>query len=198
MLNWTTIRANLTAWAQSNYGSGLSSDCVVWRDTKYASSYRGKGRIVLDITSPVTLGTDEVVYADAAAPVAGGELDVTVKGSRTMVLEVLAEVQDQRAGFDAMAYMERLRTSLRLPSTTVLFKAAGLGFARVLSDLDLESVYQGRRGSAVQMDVLLNARAELNDTAATYIETVEYETEFLGADGLPIAHQLDGDLDLTP
>lgn len=197
-LDWTTARTNLLAWAGADYGAGTLP--AVWRDTQGDSSYAGRRRVVLDLVSLVTMGKDEVRYTNAAAPVAGGELDVTVTGQRTITLEVLVEALDQRAELDAIAYMSLLRTSFQMPSVVASFKECGLAFNAILSERELrqEAIYQRRRYSAVQMDVLLNASVELADAADTYIETMRYETEFLGPDGLPIAHQLSGDLDLIP
>lgn len=189
--NWTTIRANLESWVTGV--TGLAATQVHWRDTKEASGWKPSGiRILLDITSVQTIGTDEIRYTDAAVPAAGAELDVTVSGPRTMVLEVRIDVLDQRAGYDAITYAENLRNSLRAPSTYALFSAADLGFARVLAETDLDRPFQGRRLSSLQMDILLNSYGTYSDTADTYIGSMEYETDFRGADGNPVAHQLSG------
>jgi hypothetical protein len=194
--DWTTIRANLATWAKNV--TGLESHQVVWRDTADDNAWRGRAGVILDITAIQTIGTDEIIYGNAANPQAGAELDVTVCGQRTMTLGVRVEVQDQRAGYDAITYTELLRTSLRLPSTYALFSAAGVGFASVLAETDLESIYQGRRHSAAQLDILLNSYGVMTDSPDTYIETVEYETEMLGPDGNPVPHQVSGSLDLVP
>lgn len=197
-LSWSTARTNLLAWAGADYGAGALP--AVWRDTQGDSSYAGRRRVVLDLVSLVTMGKDEVRYANVSNPPAGGELSVTVTGQRTITLEVSVESQDQRAGLDSIAFMSLLRTSFQRPTVVASFKACGLAFNAILSERELrqEAIYQRRRYSAVQMDVLLNASVEMADAAATYIETMRYETEFLGPDGLPIAHQLSGDLDLIP
>lgn len=195
-LDWSTARTNLIAWAGADYGLGTID--AVWRDTAADSAWFGRVRAVLDLVSLNTIGTDEVTYTNAAAPVAGGELDVTVTGQRTITLEVRIEAQDQRAGYDAIAFMEKLRSSFRLPSVNSSLSEAGLSFNSILAEFERDDIYQQRRHSFVQMDVLMNAASELADSAETYIETFDYETEFLGPDGLPIAHQLSGNLDLIP
>lgn len=197
-LSWSTARTNLLAWAGADYGNGTLP--AVWRDTAADNAYAGRVRAVLDLVGLATIGKDEVRYANVTPPVAGSELSVTVTGQRTITLEVRIEAQDQRAGYDAIAYMSLLRTSFQRPSVVASMKAAGLAFNSILSEVELrgESVYQQRIHSAVQMDVMMNASVELADSAATYIEFLGYETEFLGPDGLPTSHQLTGTLDLIP
>ena len=135
---------------------------------------------------------------DAAEPAAGAQLDARVRGRTATTLGVLIAVQAQRAGVDAIAFAERLSMSVRLQSIRSLFTDSGLAFQRVLNMVEVGSIYQQRVHSAVQMDVALNVVTELADTAETYIETLRYETEFLGADENPVAHQLADDLDLIP
>ena len=194
-MNWSNLRTGLSSWVTSVTGIP-----AVWLHTSDFNKWTGKARVVLSISSPVSVGLrDEISYTeDTGLPDPGEELLVSVVGRRMYTVSFLVEIFDQRADYDALHYTEILRIAFWSEGFNSAIFPLGLAPCSVLMEQRLDADYERRVFSAAQLDVCCNAIASFTDAPNTYIEFVEAESDFLDPNGDPLPEQFVGTIDIVP
>lgn len=185
-----TYKPALLTWVET-YGSLPAAGAVkarpleaVWQHEQ--RPWVGKARALLRMHTTRSRGVDQVKWDQDVTLPAGADMVPTVFGVRELTLSILVETRDQTAAGDAQVHLERLRTSLRLPTVQAAFRAAGLAFAASVPVVNLDEVVQNRMESRAVLDVFFNAIAELTEptsSADSYVEKVETSADFDTGDG---------------
>lgn len=177
-MNWSTTKSGLSSLITTITGLPTA-----WSGTSQSNNWFGKSHCLLSLSSPQTVGVDEVVYSDVTDPDPGQELLPTVIGRRTYTFRVRVEVDDQRAANDAQYYTEILRTAMRAPSVGQTLLGLELGFAGVLGETTVPLFFERRNISVAEIDIRLNAASTFADTYAAYIADIEADSVFKDPDG---------------
>ena len=168
MADWATIEAALSGWVESI--TGLRA---FWRGRPFSAPWTD-GFAVLSISGRRHLGNDEIVYEYDSTADPGEEIIVTQEGQRQFTLSIMFRLQTQATGNDAKVYSQMIRDSVALPTRSrLVFEAAGIDFAYVISETDIEALIDGREMSITQIDLRFNYAAQTADTPTGYIATLE-------------------------
>lgn len=190
MSDWSLIRTTLSTWATAVTGL----PCYWKRRPRPA--YFGDSHIILDIIGRRTVGNDEVLteYDDTAA--AGSEIRRYQAGARQFTLTIRVNCQRTSDDVDALHYTSLIRDSVCLPETTeAAWKAAGVAFAMVLSEVEIDLVADDREQSIAQIDLLVNSTAIAEDVPTGYIELLD-DFELYDPDN-PVPPLWTGDVEVT-
>ena len=178
MADWSAIETALEDWVEDV--TGLPTR---WRGRPQKPTFSNQGYALLSISAIVTRGVDEVFsWYDDTQP-AGSEIRSVQRGQRTFTFGVQIRTQRQTVDYDAKHYSSLIHDSLRLPMKTVAALAlADIAIARVLADTQTPAEIEGREMSVSQVDIRMNARSVLEDTAVGYIENLK-DLEIKDGDG---------------
>lgn len=136
-------------------------------------------------------GQDEVRYSENSGD--NTLQDRVVTGPRVFTVSVQVKSIRHNAPNHAFGLAERLRTRLRLPSQTILFRNAKIALADSEDVIDLS--FKDKNGRTIGLagfDVRFNVAANESDATGDTIKTIELTTEFKDEVGvlLPSEHQL--------
>ena len=155
----------------------------------------GAARMILHFRGFRGVGLDEVSEAyDATTPlgpawgdIVGGYTPMQT-GQRVGTLEIRCETQSQADGLDALYYVQLARDRLALPSCTDALAVAGAAVGTILMEpRELSFTRDGRRLSAAQMDLAINAAAAaVADTPYGTIESFDLTATGVDADGATV------------
>lgn len=165
-MDLTAIQTALGTWLETV--SGLK---CYWREE--SQRWTGKARVISFLKVTQVVGVDETyyVYDDQAAQ--GQEITPHVRGPRQLLWEIQVESHSQKPGKDATHYLARIQSLLRSDSATDAFDTAEVGVATISDIRDLTFTSDKRRVSRGQIDVHLNAMADVADTPYGYVEQWE-------------------------
>lgn len=167
----------LRTWVADQCGIGTplaGAKIVQWRDEK--GGWQSKPRIRLHLKNPAGVGIEHTIWEqdeDLEGAEGGADTVPTIRGDRTITLEIDAESRDQDGDGVAIFYLMKLKLSLRKPTVQAALRDAGLAFSTSESPLDISSWVDGRLESRATMDIHFNAIVEEIDTdeAQSFVET---------------------------
>jgi hypothetical protein len=174
MATWEQIETDLTAI----FAELLGIPCD-WRAKSRQMTTGARAQV--DYLTGSALGIDEPVMSDwpSALPTS---IATTVYGLREFVLQVSVESWTQSLATSARAYLETLRTRLRLPSVLVRLAALGLSVVAIEQTVQLDRTQDGRVVSSAAMDLRFAHGVSESDALIPYIETVRITSPELGVD----------------
>lgn len=149
--------------------------------------------VLLSWVSRSGVGLDGTAWSFEDAADALDEMTPATHGAREGVLQVAAEVYaDQRAGHNASAIVERMRTRFSWERVAETLRAVDLAVATVGPATMADYVADGRMVSRSLFEVRLNAIASEADTdgRTSYIATVELDATVRLADGTALPSSL--------
>lgn len=160
-----------------------------------------RGKLQYVVTGCMPIGRDEIRYLDNPAD-AGATLLETVFGLRKLTVQVRFEGSDHRPGQDALFYLERLGTRIRLPSATTTLSDLGLALQSIETFHDISRVQsaEDRRNSVGYKDfiftgLLIETPATGDDNPVGWIEVVHFFSNTLKNEaGTPNPEQISGDV----
>lgn len=191
MADWSVIRSALEGWVEER--TGLPA---YWAKRPRGWPSQDGGYAILSISARQTVGNDMINSTYNSGADAGEEIEVAQEGSRTFVFGVQIRTFRQSDDVDALHYTSILRDSTSLPTlSTALFEAAGIDFASIVGEADIDSRLDGREVSVAQLDMLFNTTASVSDTATGYINTIN-DLEFFDVDN-PSPPLWTGDIEVS-
>jgi len=164
-----TFRTAIKTWVEAQ--SGITAQ---WRD--HAGGWQSKPRIRLHLQDSNDLGVDWLHWAQDTDLDVGEDFVPTVQGNRSLLLTMICETRDQSGNTTAMYYLEKLRSSLKKPSTRATLYAAGLVVSSTEPLQDLTSWVDDRIESKAHLDVHLSAVVNDRDENEADSFTEKYTT----------------------
>jgi hypothetical protein len=185
-MNWSTIQTTLDTWFKR--ATGL--DLVVWDRQAAPMMPRPYGE--MNITSTSNVGTDEVRRTYDSQQPPGQEIISEVCGQRIFVLNCRVRSRDNRPGYQASAYIEKLRNSLAKPNTIALFQSAEISLAEATPTVDLTGLFQDRQESYSSFDLRMNAVISEIDPLdqVGYIDKIEITSDLKDVSGNSLPNSL--------
>lgn len=169
MADWSLIETTLETWV-----GNITGLPTYWRKRPAAPTFSNSGYALLSISARKTLGIDEVYTEYDSGEAAGEEYRSWQRGHRTFTFAIQIRTHDQTVDTDAKNYTALLHDSLRLPVNTIeVLSAAGISIARVIADTDIDELIADREMSIAQIDILMNAISEVEDTPVGYVATLK-------------------------
>jgi len=164
-LPFVTFKAAIKTWVEAQ--SGLVAQ---WRDEK--GGWHQKPRILLHLMDSSGVGEDFLEYVQDTDLDVGSDFVPTVKGNRAMLLSMIAETRDQSGNNTALYYLEKVRTSLKKPSTRSTLYTAGLVASSAEPAKDISKWLDDRVESKAHLDVHLSAVVNDRDEgeAESYVQ----------------------------
>lgn len=178
-MNLATIRTAIAAWVAT--ATGIPAASVFWNGRP--RGWTGPQYAVLRLSSTQEWGSDEVWWNYSIARPLGAELVPHQRGLRTLVCQVQIWSHNSTDALDALALCESVRDRIRLPATTDILSAAGLGFLRTEMLRDLSEIQDDREMSVAQIDVRLSATADTAGAAIGYVQQWDVTGTATTADG---------------
>ena len=177
MLDWTTIQNAIKNWAGT--WSGLP---VIWDEEP--SGWIPKAYIQLRIGSVRDLGIDAVDYSYVSSNPAGMQMVPEIMGQREFTVDVLCINRSQQSTAVARHHLERLRTSLSIPSVRDGFTAAGIAFIDAFQDTTQGHIFQDRMESRGVMELHFAAAIHVaaTDSGIGYFDKIRLTLNLDGVD----------------
>lgn len=116
--------------------------------------------------------------------IVGEEISIQAHGHRYMSVQCRVEAFDNRDGFEATTFAERLRTHVQAPSRRALLDAVNVGLATVRPTIDLGPMTIDDHAvtvAVVEMLLCIGIAEEIERT--TYVEHVDITSHAKTADG---------------
>ena len=172
--SWDEYQAAVVGWVQ--FSTGLATGKILWAKQ---GTKRPKGDfIVLDSAGLEPVGMDWVDREDADPVVVGAELIHVARGTRMLTVRVTA-YGGALGENGALARINKIMTSAKLPTPKAALIGAGLGLAGFSKVTSLGGQLGGGGGSVpveieprAFVDVSFNVVAEARETT-TYIDSFE-------------------------
>lgn len=199
-MDWSAARTGIETLIKSIIGSDFK---VVWRFNKPVKSWDNGKRAICRFHPSIRLSERDDLYLEYnSGGDAGSQMEVRSGGQRKVTLSILIESHDSRGDADAFYYAELLSNRMELPSAQSQLDALGFGLVGNLNIIDLSNVGNPDSSTKAGRNILslANVEFELNyainedDTATTWIETMEVETQFLDEEGNLVDNNFDGDV----
>lgn len=176
-MDFAAYKAAIETWVAAQ--SGLT---VQWQDE--SGGWQGKPRIRARLHSSRPLGQDYLVWAEDTDLDDGEDFVPTVQGNRLLELKLYCRTRNQHDNNTAPYYLEKVRSSLKKPSTRATLLAADLVVASAEAVQDIEIVVDNRRESYAYLDVhlatVVNDRDE--SEADSWPESVVTTAELVAPD----------------
>jgi len=192
-MDWDVMQETLEKWVKLN-----TNIPVVW-NKQDAENY-GPPVVELKISTFQQIGEDEIrsEYNDAATD--GRDLMITIAGQRRFTLGCKFRSRDNRPGYAAQAYAEKLRNSSVKPSTTALLRSGEMAIFKADPTIDLSNIFQDREESIAVLDIHMGTVVNESSESefATYINTVEVTSNVVDVSGDPIDDSLQWDEEEIP
>jgi len=169
--DWSAIRTALSGWVAATTG------LYCYWARRSQTFLPIEGYCELDITSPVTVGTDAVVGVSDPTADPGEEITKIQQGFRTFTFSVKVHTYQESVDLDALHYVSLIRDRIRLPVSSRVFRAADIGFASILSDVPVPTVEDMRTLSVRQIDLKFNAVSNESDTPMGRVKSLD-DAEF--------------------
>lgn len=192
-MNWQVMTDTLEKWVKQN-----ADIPVVW-STEAAENHKPPVA-QLKISAFQQIGEDEKRAELDEDATDGRDLMYTVTGQRRFTLGCKIRSRDNRPGYAAIAYAEKLRNSLIKPTTIVLFQSAEISVHQAEATVDLSNIFQDREESIAVLDIHMGT--VVNESSerefATYINTVEVTSNVIDTSGESIDSSLQWDEEEIP
>ena len=201
-MNIATIRAKIEEWLSGEVQgvpvaggfAGLFPGAqVFWVNRPIG--YVREPHFICRLTGPLTNGHDARTFEYVAA---NDTLQPTVSGNRTLTLSIQVRSFQPKDGFDAIEHTNKIVDSRRDLSVMALFKAAELGFRRVVSNLPLDQLafnngdYDNRELSAAELVLAFHAYGYYEGAEIAHVENWGVKSDTLNnPDGTPGPIQID-------
>jgi len=165
--DWITIEDAIATWV------ALGGAAVAWAEDD--GPRPAKPFVSMHVDGIARIGQDWTDIQDAAAPVAGAEIEHLVRGTRSLTLTLQCFASSPTGTLAAVGILEKIITAARLPTARAALNDAKLGVSaigpvrsigKVINSADFEP--------RAVVEVTLFTVAEQVETS-TYIETVETE-----------------------
>jgi len=192
-MNWATLQDGLKAWFAA--GSGLQ---VFWMNDQGPMNDRPYG--TLQIISTRTIAEDEMNYEFSTIPDPDGLIPI-VSGYRLMTVTCQIITRNQSGNNIALTYLEKARTSLRLPRLRSALATAGLAVVETHPTVMLDGVFDKRWESRASFDVvfgMVQNIAYTDEAGEDWIEQTEISSDLEPTDdssSLELDEELFGILD---
>lgn len=189
-MNLASARAALAEWIEARTDLPVH----VERRPRGWPSQDG-GYVILALRERSNVGVDMITssYDDSAPD--GEEIEVAQEGARTLTARIQVRTFRQSDGRDAAHYAAILRNSACLPQLSrSVFGPAGIEYAAVIGEVDVDAELDGRDVSVAQLDLLFNATSSVSDEPTGYVEHLE-GFELYDVDS-PSPPMWEGDIDL--
>lgn len=184
-----TYRTAIETWIAAQSGITVQA-----RDNK--GGWQSKPRIRYHLQDSDDLGVDWLSWAQDEDLDAGADYVPTVHGNRSLLLSIQCETRDQSGNTTAMYYLEKLRSSLKKPSTRATLYAAGLVVSSAERVMDLSSWVDDRIESKAHLDLHLSA--VVNDRDEAEGESFVEKTTVTGTFTTPAGEDIGGDAEELP
>lgn len=175
MIAWSTVENALHAWVVA--GSGLPAARVVWSGEPVARPT--PPYITIKIAGVRKVGEDWRQTRDAPAPASAGEEIVhSVRGRRELSITLQCFDGDATGVNMPLALLERVKTSVRLPTIHAGLRAAGVGVAAFGNVTAIDTAQLG--ASRFEPRAILDLRAFVSSEVeefTTYIQHAEVTRE---------------------
>ncbi len=180
LIEWIEARTGLPVYAEKRPRGWPSQD---------------DGYVILALRERSNVGVDMITSSyDSSAP-AGEEIEMAQEGARTLTARIQVRTFRQSDGVDAACHAAALRNSTCLPQLShSIFEPAGIEYAAVIGETDVDAELDGRDVSVVQLDLLFNATSSVSDEPTGYVEHLE-GFELYDVDS-PSPPMWEGDIDL--
>lgn len=173
-MNWEDLQDAIQTWFST--WTGL---VVVWENEPRPAILRHNGYGILAVTTVVGLGQDFVQYSEGTDP---NDQLPTVVGQRLFTVSCRVVSRSQAANKTGKYFLERARSSLKLPSVISTFTAAGIAIVSADKTVEIGSPFDDRVESSASFELTLGTTASLADsedegTIGTIALTSELETD---------------------
>lgn len=159
-MDWPTIKDGLRAWFAVQ--SGVPAEHVHWQGEPVGMG--AEATADLSIVSTRGFGVDDLVRV--AAGVDGLQNEISTRGHRAVAVQFRVEARNGMAATDALAYCDRARDRLLLPSSQSALRTLGVGVNEVLQCKPLPSRnYDNRMQTVAVLEIRFNATASVTDEA---------------------------------
>lgn len=167
-IDWTLVETTLTTWAEDLTGLPAS-----WNGSPPSPSFDDEGYLLLSITANTGLGHPELLATYNSGAAAGEEMETVQETVETFTFGIQVRTYEQSPGRDATYRANLVRAQACMPTKTgAVLDLANLAFARVLGDVPIGTIHDGRVMSVHQLDLLINTKESMADTPTGYIQTV--------------------------
>ena len=188
-MNWATMQAGLLAWfiaalGVDDDGQAIHADWEDEPETFSANPLLGQ----LKIRNISSVGNDETRYIEDGTQPLGAELVPTQVGNRRMTVSFAVEAHQLTPAWSAHRFLDRVRSKLRLPSSTETFRGLGLGVLGVEAIQVVDGEVDGRRLGKAVLDVHFSFAACYRDTdnGVSYISTIGLTTHLQDPGGVEL------------
>jgi uncharacterized protein (UPF0254 family) len=168
----------IKAWVEAQ--AGITAQ---WRDEQ--GGWQAKTRARLHLSNILPRGVDMFRYNQDLSLAAGEDLVPTISGLRELLLEIKVTSRDQSEDNVAIAYLDKLRRSLRKRSVRTSLNAAGLAHSTTEVTQDVTTILDDRRESVAVMEVHFNAVVNERDAeeATGHVETFKISSALIADSG---------------
>jgi hypothetical protein len=165
-MDWTTVENAIATWVATGGATMWSDDDGPRPATPF---------VRMSIDGLLRRGVDAVTVEDAATPTAGAEIEHKVRGPRKLVLTLQCFATSPTGTGRAIAILETIIASARLPTVRAALTAAKLGLGPVGAVKSMGGVINTANFEPrATVEIHLHTVAEQSEFG-TYIETVESE-----------------------
>lgn len=199
-MDWSAARTGIETLVKSIVGSDFK---VVWRFNKQTKGWDTGKRAICRFHPSIRLSQRDDTYLEYNSGAASGsQMEIRTGGQRRVNLSILLESHSSLGDLDAFYYAELLSNRMELPSSLSQLDALGFGLVGNINVIDLSNVgypeLTKKAGkfilSTANVEFELNYAINEDDTATTWIETLDVETRFLDEEGNLVDNNFDGDV----
>lgn len=184
------IRAPIKEWAQSvlaTAGYNGQPIPVAWMNDERPMQLKLPARVELDGPHSVDqVGEDWVTYAEsigAEPAIPDGDMIPTVNGNRLFTVTIRVVSRQQSRNGNALVLVERLRSSLKKPSTLARFQAANLAIVRMSKVAEYDQEFDQRVESIHAVELRMGTTVQDSDSTAGRIKAFTLTSHLSGEDG---------------
>ncbi|MFW6086145.1 MAG: phage neck terminator protein [Myxococcota bacterium] len=187
-MDFATLQAGIEKWLRTLVGTDPDGVHVPVRELEAPQTVAPNGVwCAYKIGATQGVGIDSTIYQLDEEREPGKQNVPEQRGNRRFTLEISVESTSQRGPWAARAFLERVRTRLRRPSSIKQLSAMNLGIISAEPLVNADRTSAERQMSKAVMDLHLNhtVREEDEDGATSVIETLEMSTAVEKPDGSP-------------